>query len=574
MRTQFVAEDGLVRRRTTREGPQPIYHSQPKSPYTGHEMPLVDKGDTLPGTRIMPYSGSSARRPMAPASSVFPPPAGGLGYAPSVLDGPQRPFVPPEASLHDRTEEGDKPTDIPVEDDFRNEAFIPVTVGTLAKGMEEQLPAQHAADWKRFCMFVRVKISTFYDTIYDAQKEAMAENMSEHVTDERTPFIQSRKYRSQLQLLSSLSHLFEKAQYRPLSQAQYDVAMEVDFEFNHSTEVPWNELFSTAVQDFVEDGGVYHGDAPSFAKQGVLFFVRGIKESEKTDLFMDVKLDMLVDLILSFGKGNRYKQPHKVAHRVTLAEHIAKLGWATALRTKLTIKEPTFSSVVVLYKRTIEQLDEDQIKHTTTDLVLQRYADVPMADLEALLPIKRIYFRPFDGMLFGIKVVLCIVAMLTSVAQIFFPDQEGGTVALLLGLLVLSAQRVSELYFAFNIRQTAYQNEIGQWLAKKRVQEGTSVAGSIRDEVVDQEIKEALLAYFLLLRTGPMTLRHLDAAVEHYMLQRFGVRFDFDVKDAVNKLLRLSLVAPSAGERFCVAQTPRAFVTSNSALRELADATF
>ena len=66
------------------------------------------------------------------------------------------------------------------------------------------------------------------------------------------------------------------------------------------------------------------------------------------------------------------------------------------------------------------------------------------------------------------------------------------------------------------------------------------------DSAEEEEFKEAILAYFLLWRgmsqREPWDAKRLDRAVERWLADRAGVTIDFEIGDALAKLLRLGLV--------------------------------
>jgi hypothetical protein len=65
------------------------------------------------------------------------------------------------------------------------------------------------------------------------------------------------------------------------------------------------------------------------------------------------------------------------------------------------------------------------------------------------------------------------------------------------------------------------------------------------DQAKDEDVKEALLAYYFLARVGEkgMTLEMLDQLIEQHLMTRYGVFIDFEVDDAVLKLKKDGLVS-------------------------------
>ena len=58
----------------------------------------------------------------------------------------------------------------------------------------------------------------------------------------------------------------------------------------------------------------------------------------------------------------------------------------------------------------------------------------------------------------------------------------------------------------------------------------------------EQEFNEAVLAYFILSHEGEMTEKRLDACCERYLKRHFDVEVNFEVNDALGKLVREKIV--------------------------------
>ncbi len=73
-----------------------------------------------------------------------------------------------------------------------------------------------------------------------------------------------------------------------------------------------------------------------------------------------------------------------------------------------------------------------------------------------------------------------------------------------------------------------------------------SVLTRLVDSAEDEEYKEAMLAYFFLWRKsgGPTSwdVSRLDDHIEFFLKEKTGVSINFEVADALGKLLRLGLV--------------------------------
>jgi hypothetical protein len=112
------------------------------------------------------------------------------------------------------------------------------------------------------------------------------------------------------------------------------------------------------------------------------------------------------------------------------------------------------------------------------------------------------------------------------------------SLSLLVGLgTFLMRQRLK-----FDRQRLFYQKRLTETVYYHTIANNTGVIANLVAAAEEQECKEAMLGYALLLDRGPMSKAQLDAAAEAFIRKRFDVRFDFEVADAVSKLERLRLV--------------------------------
>ena len=91
--------------------------------------------------------------------------------------------------------------------------------------------------------------------------------------------------------------------------------------------------------------------------------------------------------------------------------------------------------------------------------------------------------------------------------------------------------------------QTLTQN-----LYFKNLDNNAGVFFRLANDAEEEECKEAILAYYFLLIRGPMTRKQLDTTIESWLLDQWHCHVDFEIDDALNKLLVLSLVSEESGQ--------------------------
>jgi hypothetical protein len=73
------------------------------------------------------------------------------------------------------------------------------------------------------------------------------------------------------------------------------------------------------------------------------------------------------------------------------------------------------------------------------------------------------------------------------------------------------------------------------------------------DAAEEEEVKEALLAYYFLLTANErLTKKEIDRRIEHWLAEKWDCHIDFEIKDALNKLERLGLIQNDAGYLRCL----------------------
>ncbi|XP_058003570.1 uncharacterized protein LOC110646723 isoform X2 [Hevea brasiliensis] len=98
-----------------------------------------------------------------------------------------------------------------------------------------------------------------------------------------------------------------------------------------------------------------------------------------------------------------------------------------------------------------------------------------------------------------------------------------------------------------------YQYLITHFLYDKQLDSGRGTLLHLCDNVIQQEVKEVIIAYFILMVQGKAAREDLDKRCEHLIKTEFGKSCNFDVDDAVQKLEKLGIIAQDLlGQYSCV----------------------
>ncbi len=191
--------------------------------------------------------------------------------------------------------------------------------------------------------------------------------------------------------------------------------------------------------------------------------------------------------------------------------------------------------------------------------LLKLFQNVPSADLEMLFPNTQVRMRTLDKLLIGIPAAAGGIALLVT--------KLGGSLLLLLALLAFALGLRSEpvqlnqatlmtlaagigtlgaflfrQFGKFKNRKIHFLKTLTDNLYFRNLDNNAGVFHYLIDSAEEEECKECVLAYHLLIRTGQaMSETDLDRAVETWMAQRWDCHLDFEADDALSKLVRLGL---------------------------------
>ncbi|KAG6499625.1 hypothetical protein ZIOFF_039415 [Zingiber officinale] len=367
----------------------------------------------------------------------------------------------------------------------------------------------------------------------------------------------------ELNFLKYFFQVMEKSNFKLVTDDEIEVAQSGQYLLNLPIKVDESKLDNKLLPRYFKDHP--HENLPSFSDKYIIFR-RGMGIDKTADYFFMEKLDMLVARIwngfLRFTRLQRFlsKQPNSETRKETkktdeitadsneediIVERVRienlKLSMKN-LMTKITLQEPTFDRMIVVYRRASTGNNTDRGIH------IKHFKNIPMADMELVLPEKKNpSLTPMDWVKFLISVVLGLV---TLVGSLEMPKADiKVAIAILSGLIGYCAK----IYFTFQQNLATYQNLITKSMYDKQLDSGKGTLLHLCDDVIQQEVKEVIISYFILMEQGKMPIDDLDNQCEQLIKEEFSEECNFEVEDAVQKLEKLGLVArDSIGRIYCV----------------------
>lgn len=199
---------------------------------------------------------------------------------------------------------------------------------------------------------------------------------------------------------------------------------------------------------------------------------------------------------------------------------------------------------------------------TTT---LKLFENIPVADLEMLLPNSEVRMRTLDQLVLGVPALLGSLGILAqlSAAALFVVGLALSLVGLgdkprmvTQGELVAFGAAIftvgifaSRQLARFRFKKLQFLKTLADNLYYRNLDNNAGVIHHLIDNAEEEEAKEAILGYAFLLAHGPATEADLDARIEAWLREILGRPVDFEVDDALAKLVRFNLVTRD-GDRF------------------------
>ncbi len=218
---------------------------------------------------------------------------------------------------------------------------------------------------------------------------------------------------------------------------------------------------------------------------------------------------------------------------------------------------------VVIYLKT-SQFDNSSTDKSSTYLKL--FQNVPQADIEMLFPNTRIRMRLLDKLIIGVPAVISggivfttkVGASLILLGSLFgfwlgiskqpVEMNETALIALLAGVGALGGYIWKQLN-VFKNRKIRFMKALTENLYFRNLDNNAGVLFRIANDAEDEETKEILLAYYSLVKANKsLTKEQLDQLTENWLREHANINVDFDVQDALNKLIRFGLVIKADNE--------------------------
>ncbi|XP_022983322.1 uncharacterized protein LOC111481938 [Cucurbita maxima] len=363
--------------------------------------------------------------------------------------------------------------------------------------------------------------------------------------------------------LSYLFQVMEKSNFKITSDEEIEIALSGQYLLNLPITVDESKLDKVLLKKYFATHP--QANLPDFVDKYVIFR-RGIGIDRTTDFFFMEKVDVLIgrfwayllrltrlEKIFSRRPSRRPMEDRKKNDEISPDADLDDLSVervrlenmelsARNLLGKVTIQEPTFDRIIVVYRRASAKSNSER------GIYVKHFKNIPMADLEIVLPEKKNPgLTPMDWVKFLVSAIVGLVAVVGSIEM---PKADFWVIFAVLSTVI---GYCAKTYFTFQQNMATYQNLITQSMYDKQLDSGRGTLLHLCDDVIQQEVKEVIISFFILMEQGKATLEDLDLRCEELIKEEFGEDCNFEVDDAVHKLEKLGIVSrDSVGRYYCV----------------------
>lgn len=206
------------------------------------------------------------------------------------------------------------------------------------------------------------------------------------------------------------------------------------------------------------------------------------------------------------------------------------------------LQEPAFRELILLYTEKTGEKERD--RDDVPSLQLKIYEKIPIPDLPVIFPHKKLSFRILDLVRLDIATILGLLAYFINYK---FEDALSSPSAVLLDVVAVTALIIFVSRVALGYKQTwdRYQLLVNKTLYEKTLASGFGSVHFLLDASEQQQYKECILTYALLLKAENGQVgsnKILAEECERFLYAQFKEKVEMPIEKALNKLMKFGLV--------------------------------
>lgn len=217
-----------------------------------------------------------------------------------------------------------------------------------------------------------------------------------------------------------------------------------------------------------------------------------------------------------------------------------KRDWRSFFRMK-EVDVPIYQRLVVVFRAKELQSFQDPLDPSRVHL--RMFKNIPKADIDMMLPGSKIRLSWLDTGKIGIPTLWGIFIMSSKLAKSLWIIALIGTLKVLSSFLFAIAIVFATVFYgiksvlSYTSTKRRYQLNITRSLYYQNLDNNLGALLRLEEEAEQQEVCEAILAYFVLSQSvEALTTHEIDQRAEAILESITGFPIDFDVEDAVRDL--------------------------------------
>ncbi|OMO85572.1 hypothetical protein CCACVL1_10098 [Corchorus capsularis] len=413
---------------------------------------------------------------------------------------------------------------------LERESVIPIVkkklINTIADLIESK--SEHA-EFLKFCQRVEYTIRAWYLIQFDDLMQLFSLFEPVHGADRLEQQDLSPEEIDDLEqdFLKSLLKMINKSNFKITTDEEIDVA----------------------------SSGQYRLNLPIVVNESLfIIFRRGFGIDKMTAFFFKAKLEtIIVRLWRSFLKLSGLKFLIRLFFSSKVEPYKKDTAGPTELRIE-SMKDGLYIERIRIEKLKLRRRADADRHETERNIYLKHFKNIPMADLEIVLPEKQNPgLTPMDWVKF---LVSAAIGLSTVVGSLSMPKPD---IKIIFGILSAVGAYCLKTYFSFQSNLVAYQSLITRCVYDKQLDSGRGTLLHLCDEVIQQEVKEVIVSFYILMDQGKaLSKADLDLRCEELIKETFGASCNFDVDDAVSKLEKLGVLSQDNEGRYTCVNLRRA----------------
>jgi hypothetical protein len=387
------------------------------------------------------------------------------------------------------------------------EKFIPVTRQAIMERLTRphSWPGQDAAEARRFFRYLDYwRQQTYASRLLELESDYEPFNPDSDLLVSRT-FTSDECFHKRQRLVASMTKLLEQANYTRIDTDKVELILTTDSHY----------------------GLDLHVDLSAFDE--LLIFYRGA--SKRTESRRDVRKlylkheDIEVPIFQRLCVVFKLK-PEDVRVREVMVERGCSRKEAEKIVKKLRSMLPP------------------QIK---SDLIyLKLFKNMPRSDIEMVFPNTRVRFRMFDKIRLGVTAGSGLgMGVFGTVGKIVVASNPIALAGAMVGLCGIAFRQAT----SFLNQRNRYMMTMAQNLYFHALADNGGVATLLASRAAEEDVKEEMLLYNVMAkeRVTRQDLGDIDRSIEQYLLNTFNVSVNFDLDDALGRLLADGIVTEKDG---------------------------